>query len=378
VPVYLVYVLNVCNATSVSAAQIVLSLYALHLGASALAVGVVASTFSAVPMLLAVTAGRLVDRYGGRWPMTVGAACGGAGLLVPHFVAALPAIYVASTMCGLAIIFFNLSTQNLVGLLSTPETRARNFSNYTLTTSVSFFLGPLLGGFSIDHAGYANACLAIALLTLAPLTLLALRGKDMPGGTRRAARSSGSLAAMVADPAVRRTLATGSLVNAGINLYQVYTPVYARSIGLSASAIGVVLAMYSAAAFMVRFVLPRLIARFGIDRLLAYAFFVGAAGLVILPLLKSAALLAIVSLAFGLGMGCGQPFVIMQMFSNSRDGRSGEALGLKFTVNQCTKLVSPIAFGAIASAFGLFPTFWLNAAMMATGGLLSRVKDERV
>jgi len=73
-------------------------------------------------------------------------------------------------------------------------------------------------------------------------------------------------------------------------------------------------------------------------------------------------------------MGCGQPIVIMLMYSNSRDGRSGEALGLKVTTNQLTKLVSPVLFGAIASALGLFAMFWINAALMAAGGALSRPK----
>lgn len=47
----------------------------------------------------------------------------------------------------------------------------------------------------------------------------------------------------------------------------------------------------------------------------------------------------------------------MLMFSNSRDSRSGEALGLKFTVNQMTKLISPVIFGTIATMPGLPPMF---------------------
>ncbi|MBY0268892.1 MAG: hypothetical protein K2X06_03380 [Burkholderiales bacterium] len=52
-----------------------------------------------------------------------------------------------------------------------------------------------------------------------------------------------------------------------------------------------------------------------------------------------------------------KPFIIMLMFSNSRDSRSGEALGLKFTVNQMTKLISPVIFGTIATMPGLPPMF---------------------
>ena len=327
-------------------------------------------------MLLAVSAGKLVDRFGARWPMTFGALCSGLGLLVPHFFSGLPALYVTSAMTGLAVIFFNLATQNLVGLLSTPDTRARYFSNYMLTNSVSQFLGLLVGGFLIDHSNHVTACLYLALSMLAPIIILIVRGSALPGGTRRTAQASGGIRTMLSDPVVRQALITGSLLNAGLNLYQVYMPVYAHAIDLSASAIGMVLATNSAAAFIVRFGLPQLLAKFGEQRLLTYAFFLGAASLALIPFFKGAAVLALVSFVFGLGMGCGQPIVIMLMFSNSKDGRSGEALGLKFTTNQLTKLVSPVLFGAIASVLGLFPMFWINAALMVAGGMISRAKTE--
>ncbi len=376
--VYFIYALSLFNSVTIAAAQIVFSLYALKLGANTLAVGMVAATFSLLPMLLAVPAGRLVDRFGGRWPMMFGAAGGALGTLVPYFVPGISALYIAGTMCGLAMIFFNLSTQNLVGLLSTPTNRTRHFSNYTLTMSASSLLGPVIGGFSIDHTDHATTCLLLAMLPLVPLTMLGIKGGALPGGTRQAEKTSGGMRTILADPVVRRLLVTGSLFNAGINLYQVYMPVYAHTLGFSASAIGMVLAMNSGAAFVARFFLPWLIEKLGEARLLASAFFFGAVNLALIPFFDGALMLGLISFVFGLGMGCGQPVVIMLMFSNSKDGRSGEALGLKFAVNQLTKLVSPLVFGAIATGLGLSAMFWINAAVMTGGGFLSRAKPPRV
>ena len=371
--IFFVYALALISSVGIFAAQVVLSLYALHLGAGPLAVGALAGTFAMFPMMLAVASGRLIDRHGARWPMTCGATAGGIGMLVPHFFPVLPALYVAAGLAGLSIIFFNLATQNLVGLLSTTETRQRNFSNYTLVNSTANFLGPLAGGLAIDHYEHANACLFLALLSLASLILLVARGSRLPGGTRDAAKAGGGgVRAMLADPFVRRTLITGSLLNAGSNMFTVYIPVYGHSIGLSASAIGTVLAVNAAAAFVVRIVLPDLIRRFGEQKILAFAFFSGAASLVLFPLVHAAAGLALLAFGFGLGMGGGQPIVIMQMFANSKDGRSGEALGLKFATNQLTKVVTPVMFGAIASALGLLAIFWLNSALMGFGGVMSR------
>jgi hypothetical protein len=60
------------------------------------------------------------------------------------------------------------------------------------------------------------------------------------------------------------------------------------------------------------------------------------------------------------------------MFSHSTEGRSGEALGLRITVNHLTRVVSPVVFGSIASAFGVLPLFWISAVMLGAGGALAR------
>jgi predicted MFS family arabinose efflux permease len=158
----------------------------------------------------------------------------------------------------------------------------------------------------------------------------------------------------------------------GIDLFQFYMPIYGHDIGLSASRIGVVLAMYAVASFMVRMVIPSLISRYTEEKVLAYAFYCGAVSLLLVPFFKSTALLMMVSFAFGLGMGSGQPITLMQAFSQSAEGRSGEALGLRVTVNQLTRVVVPVVFGSIGSVFGLFPVFWSNALLLASGGAVTQ------
>ncbi len=376
--IYFVMALSFLNGTALFATRITLSLYALKLGAHPATIGMLAGTFSLCPTLLAVTTGKLADRFGSRWLLMVGAVGGGMGMLIPYFVPGLPAVFIAGTMSGFSQVLFNLSTQNLVGLLSTPEKRAVNFSNYSLTNSASNLFGPLIAGFSIDHSDHVTSCLHLAMFMLIPVGMLAFKGADIksvaPKISKVASRSGGGVREMLADPNVRNTLITGSLLNAGINLYQIYMPVYGHFVGLSASVIGIVLAMNSAAAFVVRLVLARLLKRYKEDQLLAYAFYTGAFSLTLVPLFHVPFMLGLLSFIFGLSMGCGQPIITMLMFSNSAEGRSGEGLGLKITVNQLTKLISPMMFGAIASAFGLWPMFWLNAMLLTTGGAFSRAR----
>ncbi|HEV8518664.1 MAG TPA: MFS transporter [Burkholderiales bacterium] len=367
----LILALTLFNMTGVRAGRVLLALYALKLGAQPLAVGILAATFSVFPGVLSWPIGILGDRIGSRWPLMFGTAGLGFGVLAPYFFPGLPALFVAAAMIGVSFAFYNVSLQNLIGLLSEPHERSKNFSNFGLGQAVASFSGPLLVGFGIDHAGYGITCLYLALFSLAPVAMLLIWGGALPGGTRGSALG-GSVLHTLKDPGLWRVLATGSLVVTGVELFQFYVPVYGHAIELSASAIGFILAMFSAAAFVVRLAMPALLARVSQEKVLAYSFYLAAASLVLMPLFKGVVVLALISFLFGLGMGCGQPITMTLAFSNSIQGRSGEIMGLRVTINNLTRVIVPVLFGSLGSAFGLFAVFWVNALVLGSGGLLMR------
>jgi predicted MFS family arabinose efflux permease len=76
-------------------------------------------------------------------------------------------------------------------------------------------------------------------------------------------------------------------------------------------------------------------------------------------------------------MGIGIPLTVILMFSRSAEGRSGQTLGLRLTANNFVRVTGPMVFGVVGSALGLPAIFWIVAAIMATGGLLSRAPVTR-
>ena len=206
--------------TGVRAGRVLLALYALHLGAQPVTVGMLAATFSVFPMLLSLLAGRFADRFGSRWPLIIGAAGGACGMLAPYLFPGMPALFVAAALNGFAFTFINVALQNLVGLLSTPEQQARNFSNFSLALAVASFVGPLMVGFSIDHAGYGYACLYVVAISLVPVGLLVTKKIAVPQAQPESARA-GSIRDALARPGVWRVLATSSLVVTAIDMYPV-------------------------------------------------------------------------------------------------------------------------------------------------------------
>jgi MFS family permease len=377
--IHFTFSIALLNMTSMKAGRVVLSLYALRLGAQPATIGLLASTFSVFPVLLSYQTGKLCDRFGARWLLTLGAVASTLGALAPAFSSSLTAVFVAAALSGLAMTFYNVTLQNLVGLLSTPETRAHYFSNFSLVLAIASFIGPLFVGFVIDHFGYRTAFMSMGVLAAIPALLLIVWGGLLPGGTQRHSKErSEETPATISMRDFIIVLVGSAIVQIALDMYQFYMPVYGHSIQLSAGAIGVTIAMFSAAAFVVRTIMPRLLSHHTPERILRYAFWLGAASFLVIPFFESVVALGVVSFIFGMGLGLGQPITMMMTFSNSPAGKSGEALGLRLTINQVTRLVGPALFGWIGSAIGLSAIFWANAVLLALGAMFCRTRAKKL
>ncbi|HET7730681.1 MAG TPA: MFS transporter [Usitatibacter sp.] len=375
--VHLAVLLSVLQGISMRGAKILVSLSALAAGATPFQVGVLAAMFAAFPLVLAVYAGKVSDRIGVKHPILWGAATIAAGLLVPLAVPGLPGLVAASALIGLGHIFFHVSIHNLVGAYGDGEARTRNFATFALGASISAFIGPALGGVSIDLLGFKATHVVLAIVAIAPAAVLLLKPSIVPARTPHSkAEKSGSLA-LLANPGLRRTLVMSGVTLTGIELFTFYFPVYGRSVGLSASAIGMVMSCYAIAAFIVRMLMPRATRRAGEAGVLTASLFMAGATYMLVPFASQAPLLAGIAFLLGLGLGCAQPLTIILTYNYAPPGRSGEALGLRLTVNKLTQIVVPLAFGAMGTAFGLLPVFWANGAFLLAGGAVSLLERTR-
>ncbi|HUP31279.1 MAG TPA: MFS transporter, partial [Usitatibacter sp.] len=252
------------------------------------------------------------------------------------------------------------------------EDRTRNFATFALGASVSAFIGPSLGGFSIDLWGFPATHVLLAVVALLPAALLLARPSIVPARAPHSkAEGSGGSLAMLADAGLRRTLIMSGVTLTGIELFTFYFPVYGRSIGLTASAIGMVMSSYAVAAFLVRMGMPAATRRMGEVGVLTASLFVAGATYLMVPLVSEALLLAGMAFLLGIGLGCAQPLTIILTLNHAPPGRSGEALGLRLTANKLTQIAVPLVFGALGSAFGLLPVFWANGAFLLAGGVIS-------
>ena len=128
---------------------------------------------------------------------------------------------------------------------------------------------------------------------------------------------------------------------------------------------------------LVRSLIPALVRRSGEEVVLARSLFVAAGACLMFPFVDTYLPLMLVAFVMGLGIGCGAPLSMVIVYNRPPEGRSGEALGLRHTVNKATEAAIPLVFGSIATAFSMAPVFAMVAALLAAGGaLMTRERND--
>lgn len=371
--VLLAMMATLCNVAH-GGGRVTLSLLALHLGADAFGVGMLIALYALGPLLFAIYAGKVIDRVGARLPMMLGTGAIGLLLLLPAGAQNLWVMYGTAFLLGLSFMLFFVAAQGVTGAIGKPEDRTRNYSLLSVGFSVSGFIGPLIAGFSIDNLGYASALMILGGFTIVPVVLMWLRPGMIPHKPRIAEEKAGQSALdLWRDPALRGVFITGGFISAGWDLYTFYLPVYARSIDLSASVIGMIIATFAVATCTIRLFLATLIKRGQEARILNLALVVAGIAYFLFPFCTNAWLLAAISFLFGLAMGTGQPLSMIMIYNLTPRDRTSEAAGVRVTVNHLVHVTVPLLFGAIGSAFGFYPVFALNGLMLVGGGIMNRV-----
>jgi MFS family permease len=370
---YLTVLLSFFNTAGIKGSRIVLALYALHLDASAVEIGFLVATYAALPLMVAMYAGRISDQFGVRWPMMLASMAMAIGLLVPALGESLWWLALSGTILGVSNVFFHVACQNLVGAIGGPAERTANFSTFSLGGSVSGVAGPVLAGFAVEHGGYLVAYALLAVIAIIPAICLLFYHAFIPAmiGVRRQDPAPGGLRELIAIPPLRNALLTSGLILTGLDLFNFYMPIFGRSIGLSASVIGIIVGAQAAAAFAVRIWMPAMVNRYSAERILVWSLWMSGMTYLLFPFIHNAAALIGIGFLLGLGLGCGQPLSTLLTYNYSPPNRVGEALGLRLAVNKVTQSGVPLIFGSLGSVFGIMPIFFCTGVLLMGGAYLT-------
>ncbi len=353
---------------ALGAARVTTSLYALSLHASEFTVGTLIALFAVFPMLLAVPMGRVIDRGGVRHPLMAGCVIASVGVAVTASVKAIAALYIAAILIGTGFMAIFIAAQHAVGTLAAPDQKAAGFSKLSVGFSISAFVGPLLAGVTIDHGSHALAFVACGAFTLLAFVIASGRAlRELPVQAAGPHRQKGSPLQLLRDRELRGVYVVGILLAAAWDLFTFVTPIRGTQLGFSASTIGLILASFSAATFVVRIAMPGIVRRFHEWQVLTGALCAASLCYGLLPFMQQPMTMAATAFALGLALGSGQPNVLALLHLGAPPGRGAEAIAIRASIGNLSAVSLPLAFGAAGATLGLFAVFWGLGAIIAFG-----------
>ena len=348
-------------------------LQALEAGHSAWTVGVLLALFAALPVLIAMPAGRMADRHGYHRPQGLA-----VGLSLFGVACALAACFLsgwwqfglqclgaaasgAGTNVGVIVVL------RAAGLLATDSTeRMRVFSWLGMAFSGANVLGPVTAGLLIDLGGFAAAYGVLLAMPLVAVWVMRQVPVQPPAAV--VARPAGSSRwALLATPGLKRLLFINWLLSASWDVHSFAVPVLGHARGYNASTIGLVLGIFTAAVTVVRFVIPLLAHRLQEVTVLRAAMVMTAGVFAIYPFAGTPWLMAGCATLLGLALGAVQPMIMSTLHQMTPPDRHGEAIAIRSMTINFSSSVMPLAFGLAGTALGPGALFWLMGAAVGGG-----------
>ena len=354
-------------------------LQALQSGYSAWAVGVLLALFAALPVLTAMAAGRMADRHGYHRPMHLAIALTLLGAALALLACALPGGWQFGLSCvgaaasGAGINVGLITVQRTASRwVSTSTERLRVFSWLGMAPSLANVVGPVTAGVVIDAGGFAAAyavLLALPLLSIWVARRMPRQPVSLPAHRRQPGRSRWDL---LATPGLKRLLFVNWLLSASWDVHSFAVPVLGHARGYSASTIGLVLGVFTAAVTLVRFGIPLIAHRLREATVLRTAMLLTAGVFAVYPFAATPWWMGGCAAMLGLTLGAVQPMIMSTLHHLTPAHRHGEAIALRSMAINFSSSVMPLAFGLLGTALGPGALFWLMGAAVGSGSWAAR------
>lgn len=353
-----------------TSSRVVVALDLVRGGHSGFVVGLVVGLFGLIPALFSIVMGRFIDRRGTRASAVIGAVLALAGastaLSGPAAFGAVPALAAAALLVGAGGAMAFLTQQQVIARGVPAERRIEFLSVTGVLYSLTHFLGPLSAGLAIDHLGMRKAYVMLLVAgALACATSPLVRGEGAAAGSPRA--PGGRVLDLLHEPELRAIYVLSGLVYGCWEAHAILLPIYGSSIGLSATAIGSILAVFSAALVIARAAIPAAVRRLGEWRVLGSSLALSGACFLLYPWFQSPFVLGSLAFFLGLAAGINQPLVSGMLMERAPENRSGEALGLRNAITSGEALAVPTLLGSLAGSFGAIAIYLATAGAALAG-----------
>lgn len=368
--------------TASSMMMVMVPLYAVNLGLGPQWLGILVALPGIFPVLLALQAGRMVDRGGpGRWFLI-----GMIGMCVaPALLVVAPGVFslVASRIVvGAFVLFTALSAQSLTAALDNGRSHQANYGAYSTWLAAGRMLGPVLFGVLLDAFGFRTAFVFILGIMLVGTAIAyqvfratASLRFDEPSGVVGMGKG---VKGILSNVGFQLAVLTSAGIFLALTVREAFLPVMLEELGMSATLIGTLVSIGSATAVLIRLFMSKVVSALGgTGRTLIWNMAAVAVGIGLLAFAKSATAFVILAVVVGFGTGIGFPLSIVAVATHVPPRQRGMALGLRLSASHLVETVVPAVAGLLVAvtsyAFGFGVAGLILAALTLVAlGRLSR------
>lgn len=355
--------------------RVAVSYRVLALGGDEVSVGLVASSFSVLPMLFALHFGRVVDRTGSRRVLVVGTIVSAAAVGVAAVSPSIAVLAVANTLMGFGQMMTLIGAQGFVLELTDRDRHVNGFAMFTLAVSLGQTVGtPVMGlllgaarAGEVVETGPALGVMAVAIAVAVPLSLT-LPGR--PPTSRVADRpQAASMPTLLRRTGMTPSIFAALIVVTGFDLITAYLPVIGESLELSALIVSLLVATRSAFSMISRVAMPWVLRRVSQRAVLIASPVVTTPAVLVLGLSGETVVLWICLAVIGFFWGMNQPVTMNWVTAAAPSGDRAAALSLRLTGNRAAQVLLPLGAGALAGALGPGSVFLLSGALTAASAV---------
>lgn len=333
-----------------------------ELGAGEFGVGLAVATFAGAAIVVRPFLGRLIERFGRRAIMMVGALVAAASGALLGLSTVLWQVLVLRSLMGLGEAALFVGAATLIADLAPSHRRAEAASYFSVAVYGGIGLGPTIGEWVLGDDRYTlTFVVASGFSALAAVTVL--------GVPRRVDRSSTPTPSDTKPPLFHRAAFwPGVVLASGIAAFAVFAafiPEYARTVGLAGSA-GLFL-VYSIVSLLFRLFGARLPERFGEHRMVTVALGSLSLGLVLISLVAQPWALWVGAAVVGVGMAFLYPSLMANVVNRVDDGERASALSTFTMFFELGSVVGGVVLGAVGQLFDKRAGFFGGAVIAALG-----------
>ncbi len=351
---------------------------ALENGASGYQIGLIASIYALVPLVIAVQMGRWVGRIGEVPLLLTGCISFIALGLAFAFLNNIIAIAAATALAGIAHLSNVAASQAMLASRSPHELQDQNFGYFSFSTSMGHTFGPMLGGIIAGSSGVLPRSSTSAFVFASILALLAIvpfflfKGlKEVRSQEERDAAGSIRARDVIKRPGIKPAIWTSLAVASTNDVLVVILPLVGTELGISPVVIGAILSIRSASAMVSRFSLGRLTKRFGSANVMNFSIIISAIFLFASAYASTAVTLGVVMAMIGFLLGIGQPLTMSIVSKKTPIEERAMAISIRLFGNRLGQFLVPLGAGALAAPFGAGAVFVGLAALIASAGVVS-------